>query len=103
MRVGRIESGPRTSGRAAKRARTTDIQGIDPVDGTAAQNELDTRADTICCGINWKLLSTTGQQCNVSGFHESFDSIPDVPVATAATAYTTKDGTTYALYLTCTQ
>jgi hypothetical protein len=97
MRVGRIESGPRTSGRSAKRTRTTELQGTNPVDGTAALNELDTRADTICCGINWKLLNTTGQQCSVSGFHDSFDSIPDVPVATAATAYTTKDGTTYIL------
>ena len=85
------------SGREAKRTRTTELQGTNPVDGTAALNELDTRADTICCGINWKLLNTTGQQCSVSGFHDSFDSIPDVPVATAATAYTTKDGTTYIL------
>ena len=97
MRISRVESGPRTAGRTAKRARTTEMPGLEPVEGTAAQNELDTRADTICCGLNWKLLSTTGQQCNVNGFHESFDSIPDVPVATAATAYTTSDGTTYIL------
>ena len=59
MKILRVESGPRTSGGTAKRARTTDMREITPVEGTTAQTELDTRADTICCGINWKLLSTT--------------------------------------------
>ena len=63
----------------------------------SARNELDTRADTICVGKNWRLLSTTGQCCNVHGFHAAFDSIKDVPVSRSATAVVDKHGDTYIL------
>ena len=50
-----------------------------------AKNELDTRADTICAGANWKLLSASGECCDVYGFHDDFHSIKDVPIARVAT------------------
>ena len=53
----------------------------------SARFELDTRADTICAGSNFRLLSTTGQLCDVSGFHSNFESVKDVPIATEATAF----------------
>ena len=49
--------------------------------------ELDTRADTICAGQNFRALSHTGMTCEVSGFHKSFDSVSDVPVAQVATGF----------------
>jgi hypothetical protein len=53
--------------------------------GTEAQNELDTRADTIVAGVNFVLLSHTGPYCNVHGFSKEQAAIPDIPVATVAT------------------
>lgn len=60
-----------------------------------SRNELDTRADTICAGANWRLISTTGQCCDVMGFHDEFAPIKDVPVARAATAWRDENGATY--------
>ena len=94
-----IETGPRREvGRDIKRSRTTvEPQKSDHTDGVRALNELDTRADTICCGVNWRMLEPTGQCCDVRGFHESFDAVKDIPVASAATAITDENGVTYIL------
>ena len=32
-----------------------------------ANNDIDTREDTICAGANWRLLITLGQCCDVYG------------------------------------
>lgn len=85
-----------SQGRSAKRAKTS-VKTGEQVPGTRARNELDTRADTICVGANWRLLSTTGQCCNVHGFHSDFNAIQDVPVARAATAIQDENGATYIL------
>lgn len=45
------------------------------------------RADTICAGQNFQILSHTGMTCEVSGFHKSFDSVSNVPVAQVATGF----------------
>ena len=79
-----ITSGPRTIYRASKQNKQS-LKMSPP--GTIARNELDTRADTICAGSNFVCLSTTGLTCNVYGFHQSFHAIPEVPVATVATAW----------------
>lgn len=47
--------------------------------------------------MNWRLLSTTGQCCNVHGFHNDFDAIEGIPVARAATAIRDDTGATYIL------
>ena len=91
-----VTSGERHWAREAKRAKT----GRDPqttVPHTSARCELDTRADTICAGCNFRLLSTTGQLCDVSAFHSDFESIKDVPIATVATAFQAESGTIYIL------
>eukprot|EP00956_Cyclotella_meneghiniana_P037688 scaffold143025_cov53-Cyclotella_meneghiniana.AAC.1 len=64
-----------------------------------AKCELDTRADTICAGKNFRVLSLTGQTCDVSGFHQSFDAIHDIPVAQVATAMTLENGETVILII----
>jgi hypothetical protein len=38
------------------------------------------------------LLALTGQSCDVSGFHQDFNLIKDVPVAQVATAMTMDNG-----------
>ena len=93
-----MNSGPRrVTARSVKRSRTISQPQQDHSINTGARNELDTRADTICVGKNWRLLSTTGQCCDVHGFHATFDSIKDVPVSRSATAYVDKRGDTYIL------
>ena len=64
-----------------------------------AKCELDTRADTICAGKNFRVLSLTGQTCDVSGFHQSFAAIHDIPVAQVATAMTLENGETVILII----
>ncbi len=84
-----ILSGPRgPAGRAVKRLKTIDIEQVKPSDfGTEARCELDTRADTCCAGRNCRPIFYTGQQCEVQGFHDTFAPVPDVPIATVATAW----------------
>lgn len=91
-----IFSGPRKAHRAVKRSRTMPPR-VDEV--IHARNELDTRADTICAGQNFVKISDTGQVCDVKGFHDDFDSIKDVPVATVATAYRDANGSVYILVI----
>jgi hypothetical protein len=72
----------------------------DTVPGTKGRNELDTRADTICAGANFKCIRLTGMVCQVHGFHKSFNAIPNIPVATVATLWTDpQSGITYILVI----
>jgi hypothetical protein len=59
--------------------------------------EIDSRADTTCCGKGFIPLYDTDKVCDVSGFHASMDSIRDVPIRTCATAFDHHDGHTYIL------
>ena len=81
-------SGPRRMSQASKRAKTAPSAETSDneimVDGRC---ELDTRADTICAGKNFCMLSTTGGVCDVKGFHDDFDAIKDIPIARVATPY----------------
>ena len=71
----------------------------DHVDNATAKCELDTRADTICAGKNFRAISLTGQTCDVSGFHQSFESLKDIPIAQVATAVTLENGETVILII----
>ncbi len=51
------------------------------------RSELDTRADTSCAGFNCRLVHYTGQQCDVKGFHDDLEIIPQIPIATVATLW----------------
>lgn len=55
--------------------------------GVEAKCELDTRADTICAGINCRPLYYTGLTCEAHGFHGDLTPISDVPIATVATLW----------------
>jgi len=59
--------------------------------------EIDSWADIVCCGKGWKVLYYTGQVVNVSGFHDSFATIQDVPIASCCTMYDHPDGHSYIL------
>ena len=60
-------------------------------DGTIALTELDTHADTICVGKNWRVLDYTGELCSVSPFSTDYAPTPNIPVVRCATTYTCPD------------
>jgi len=58
-------------------------------------SETDSRADTFCCGKGWVVGSYTGIQADVDGFHDSMETVKNVPVATCLSAFDHPDGHTY--------
>jgi hypothetical protein len=97
--VQQITSGPRTIAKLQKKQKKDETEN-EPKPGFIAKNELDTRADTICAGTNFCCLRPTGMTCSVQGFHQSFAPIPEVPVATVATAWDDQTtGQTYILII----
>jgi len=60
--------------------------------------ELDSHADTTVLGKNFKVMSYTGQECEVFPYNDSYESIKHVPIVTGATAWTSPmDCQTYVL------
>jgi hypothetical protein len=99
IHIQQITSGPRTIAKIQKKPKLYPIAN-EPVPGFMAKNELDTRADTICAGTNFCCLRPTGMTCSVQGFHQSFEPIPEIPVATVATAWDDQNtGQTYILII----
>ena len=77
-----IISVPRRYGRQVKRSKTSSSINTDEAEpGFDANNELNTRANTICAGTNWRILSASGQCCDVYGFHKKINGIEYMPIA----------------------
>ena len=59
---------------------------------------MDSHADTIVFGRNFLLLHSSGKECSVAPFTDAYESIKNVPIVTAATAWTSQHtGQTYIL------
>jgi hypothetical protein len=87
IRVSAVLSSSRSQvERSVKRVRTEE-QAIPPITHENVRSELDSRADTICAGLNCRLIHYTGQECTVSGFHSQLGTIEKIPIATVATAW----------------
>ena len=54
---------------------------------TFGRCELDSHADTIVAGSNCVILQYTGKECDVSPYRDDYDSISNVPIVHAATAW----------------
>ena len=66
--------------------------------GHMARCELDSHADTCVLGSNFKLIELTGEVVDVVPYHEEYDAKKDVPIVSAATAWTHTDtGETFIL------
>ena len=86
--------------RAVKRARIDPTAVSQTVDlQCVAKCEMDSHADTICAGANCRPIEYTGQQCDVSGFHEELAGLTNVPVATVATGYQSPGGEVFILIM----
>ena len=53
--------------------------------------ELDLHADTVVAGANCCVIHRTGRTCKVSPHRNDYDSITDVPIVQAATAWQSPD------------
>ena len=97
--INAIVSGPRQAiPRVTKRARTdNDIHTASEQTHTTNRNEIDTCADTCVLGKGWTMISTTGQVCDVKGFHNDYDAKKDIPICQAASLWTAEDGRKYIL------
>ena len=87
--IGAIQSSARrSSNRTTSQANSTIQQAnITLNDAKEARNEIDTRADTTCCGMNFRAIEYTGKVCDVSPFHSDLESMKNIPIATCATVY----------------
>jgi hypothetical protein len=53
----------------------------------AADNEMDTHADTCVLGRNFTPLHYTGRVCNVQPYSDDYSPVTDIAIITGATAY----------------
>jgi hypothetical protein len=74
VRIGAIQS----SVRRISRSHSTSQQTLDY--DCRARAEIDTRADTLCAGSTFILYENTGKVVDVSGFHDSYNAIKNIPV-----------------------
>jgi hypothetical protein len=65
--------------------------------GFTARTEADSHADTFVAGKNCIALNFTDRTCGVQPYLDTYDPIPDVPIVTAATGYTSSNGLNYIL------
>jgi hypothetical protein len=56
--------------------------------GHMLRNEMDTHADTCCAGVNWSLLETTGEFCEVSPNLGTYQQVSEIPLAYCCTVWT---------------
>ena len=64
-----MELGPRRYERVAKADKHQADDSVDHKVNNIGRYEMEIRAEICCDGKNWRLLSTTGQLCDVKVFH----------------------------------
>jgi hypothetical protein len=70
-----------------KKSKTVATPVQHPTDyGIQCQAEIDSHADTICCGKTFRVIKQTECIADVSGFHDNFGVLKEIPIATCCTA-----------------
>ena len=54
--------------------------------GIQCRAEIDSRADTICCGKTFRMTEQTERIADVTGFHDDLGILKEIPIATCCTA-----------------
>jgi hypothetical protein len=65
--------------------------------GYVLRTEADSHADTTVARKNCVALNFTGRSCNVQPYSDTYESLKNIPIVTAATGYTSKNGLNYIL------
>jgi hypothetical protein len=60
-------------------------------EGCRGQCEMDTHADTCVAGGNFMACGFDGTTCEVTPFTDAYESMKDIPIVTAATAWTNEE------------
>ena len=94
-----MSSGLRHYERAAKASKHQAPHAADNKVNIIGMCDIYIKIDTCCSGKNWRLLSTTGQLCDIKVFHNSYKAITNVPVGLYATSVVYDDGTVYIIIL----
>jgi hypothetical protein len=84
MHIAGVKSGPRV---IASTYKPTQTNYTTTMPNTVAQIEIDNHADTTCFGSNFTAIEFTGDMCEVSPFSNEYQTMTNIPVATAATAW----------------
>ena len=93
-----ISSVPRQYERQVKRSKTSSSINTDEAEhGFDSKNEIDPRFDNIFTGAHWRLLSPSGQCCDVYGLQDNFKGIEDVPIVRLDTVICNKHGRVHIL------
>lgn len=84
-------------------ARINSVHVTDPsfqtTEGKVAKCEMDTHADTCVAGSNFLMCEFDGTTCEVMPFSSEYESMKDIPIVSAATAWTNEEtGETVILY-----
>lgn len=91
------EAGPSSIFQRQVKSLTVTISLIHSSVETELRCELDSHADTCVAGANFYFLGGDGRTVRVTPFSNSLQSVPDIPIGTAATLY--QDSTTGQQYI----
>jgi hypothetical protein len=70
-----------------KVSKTVSTPVTHPTDyGIQCQAEIDSRADTICCGKTFRMTEQTERIVDVTGFHDDLGVLKEISIATCCTA-----------------
>jgi hypothetical protein len=79
-------------------SRTNALSNMCPENPVFGQVEMDTHADTCVLGKNFIILHSTGRECDVYPYTDSYEGIKGVQIVTGATSWTCQEtGETFVL------
>jgi hypothetical protein len=85
-----VQSGPGKIS-ATYNPKSTNKQNERTTPNIIAKSEIDNHADTTCFGSNFTAVHFTGAYCEVRPFSDQYNTMPNIPIATAATAWDNPD------------
>jgi hypothetical protein len=78
---------------------STLISAMNAISHTVGYLEEHSHVDIHCAGKNCVMLSSTGLQCDVTPFHDSYSPKTDMEIVQSATAYQHENGIVYYLVM----
>jgi hypothetical protein len=80
-----VQSGPRKIS-ATFNPKSTNKQNEKTTPDKIAKSEINNHTDMTCFGSNFTAIHFTGAYCEVQPFSDQYNTMPNIPIATAATA-----------------
>lgn len=80
-----------TTRRLASTRSLSKLSNMVPTETVIGRVELDSHADTTVFGRNFVVMSYSGKECDVMPYSDNYEAVKDIPIVTAATAWTDKE------------